>query len=434
MRILIQNVNIVTVDENMSIIYNGCIGIEENLISFVADDKESELLTNFKADKIIYGNGRFIMPGLVNAHTHSPMTILRGIADDLPFDEWLFQRIVPIEDQLTAEDVYWGAVLGMAEMIRCGVTCFADMYFYADIIVNAIEKVGMRANICGVPMKRAQNSFGAEIAEYRSYLKKWRNNQNGLIKGYVCIHSIYTHDEETIRSYIGLAKELETGIHIHVSETLQETQYMQEKYKKSTVKMLDEWGAFDVNTIAAHCVHLEEEDLNILREKKVNPVHNPSSNLKLANGIADISKMMDYEINACLGTDGAASNNNLNIIEEMHIAALLQKGLKRDPTALKAEQVIRMATVNGGKALGFGPDIGCIKKGAKADLIIINTDQLHLTPMNNIHTAIVYSLQGSDIDTVIINGDIIMEDKELKTIDEEKLKFKIRKMVQRFIS
>ncbi len=428
-KILIKNIKIITVNEKNSIINQGFIGIVGSEIIFV-EDSNNEAVKKFVADKIIDGKSMMAMPGFVNAHVHSPMTILRCHGDDKPLEDWLFNEMIPIESKFSNEDIYWGGMLGVIEQIKSGVTCFAEMYEPSDIMMDIVKENNIRANVSGPYITVNPEK---EYDEYVQHLKKWNNSNDGLIKAYSIIHAIYTYSEEKIKARVGAAKEANTGIQIHISEAPFEQVEIFEKYGTTPIVKLNEWGVFDVPTIAAHCVHLSEEDYNILANKHVNVAHCPSSNLKLASGIANVSKMLKEGINVAIGTDGPSSNSNLNFVEEMHLTSLIHKGHNMDPLAVNAKKVIEMATTNGAKALGFGNEVGIIKPGMKADIILINTDKAHLTPMNNPNSAAVYSMQGSDIDTVIVNGKILMENREMLLVDEEKIKYEVNKIANKLL-
>jgi 5-methylthioadenosine/S-adenosylhomocysteine deaminase len=432
MNILLKNIGIMTVDETNSYIKNGNIGIRDNIIEFV--ENHAEHSQNFIAQKIIDGTNKLVMPGLVNAHTHSPMTILRNCADDLPLEEWLFQNIIPKEALLTEEDVYWGALLGMMEMIKSGTTCFADMYLHMDEVAKAVLESGIRANLSKGPLVsgfRGKPGISVDVEGCTQYFKEWDHQGDGRIKTCVEIHSVYLYDEPSLRETAALAKQMNAGIHIHILETAGEMKSSQEKYGMTSIEACEKFGIFDVPVFAAHCVHVSDRDLEIMKARSVNVVHNPSSNLKLGSGIAKIPEMLGLGLNVCLGTDGAASNNNLNMFEEMNLTALLHKGVRQNPLLINAGQVLRMATINGAKALNFESEIGTIEKGKKADLTILNLDKPHLCPLNNPMSAVVYASQGSDVDTVIVNGNILMENRELKTMDEERIQYQVRKIAGR---
>ncbi|MCX8129947.1 MAG: amidohydrolase [Clostridia bacterium] len=433
MKILIKNADIITIDDERMFINNGNVAIENGYIKFVGAEAD---VTGFNADRVIDGSNKLVLPGLVNSHTHSPMTIFRNYADDLALEEWLFKKIIPAESKLTPEDVYWGAMLGITEMIKSGTTCFADMYLHMDEVVRAVQESGIRANISRGPIQssvRTKSGLEVDADSCTGFFNNWNNKENGRIKVYVEIHSVYLFDEESIRDAAALAKQLNTGIHIHLAETLGENETSINKYGADPIEISERLGIFDVPVFAAHCVQLSDKNLKMLKERNVNVSHNPTSNLKLGSGIARVPEMLAEGINVSLGTDGTASNNNLNLIEEMHIAALIHKGVSKDPTLVNAEQVLKMATVNGAKAIGFGDETGVLKQGMKADVILIDMDKPHLNPRNNLMSAVVYSAQASDVDTVIIDGKIVMENRKLITIDEEKVKYKVNEITRRIL-
>ena len=429
MKILIKNAKILPVDDAMSVIENGWIGIDGSTIVLV-EERKTEAVMAFNADRVIDAKGKMAMPGFVNTHSHSPMTILRCYGYDLPLDEWLFGKMIPTEEKFSKEDIYWGGMLGVIEQIKSGVTCFADMYEPSNVIMDLVVENQIRANVAGPHITINPDK---EYEEYVAHMKKWNNSHDGLIKEYAIIHSIYTYSEEKIRSRVAAAKEAGTGIQIHISEAPFEQSQTQEKYQKTPMQMLESWGVFDVPTLAAHCVHLTDGDFEILKNREISVAHCPSSNLKLGSGIADVPRMLRSGINVAIGTDGASSNSNLNFVEEMHLAAMIHKGNTMNPLVMNAKEVIRMATVNGAKAAGFGNETGSLEVGKKADLILIDTDKAHLTPLNNPFSAAVYSMQGSDVDTVIVNGKILMENREMKLVDEEKIKHQVRKIAKRLI-
>ncbi|MCX7923203.1 MAG: amidohydrolase [Clostridia bacterium] len=432
MNILLKNMTIITCDNTSMLIKNGNIGIANGIIEFVSTNNDE--IQKFEADRIIDGKNRIVMPGLVNSHTHGAMTILRNFADDLALEEWLFKKIFPAEGTLTPEDVYGGTMLAMAEMIKSGTTAFADMYLHMEDVAKAVVEAGIRANLCRTPFKLNSGGKAVLIDDRQGcieYHRNLHNAANGRIKVYVEIHSTYLFDEQALKDAAELAKQLNTGIHTHLLETTGELEFSINKYGMNSAEIYEKCGVFDVPTLAAHCVHLKDSDIEVLKLKGVNVAHNPTSNLKLGSGIARIPDMLEKGINICLGTDGTASNNNLNMFEEMHIAALLHKGVHMNPVLINAKETIKMATVNGAKAIGFDGETGVIKKGMKADLIILDVDKPHLCPMNDPVSAVVYSAQASDVDTVIIDGNILMENRQLKTIDEELVKYKVKQIAEK---
>jgi len=430
--LLITNVDIITMDDANMVIKDGCIGIKDGSISFISDSIPNNIATKNQ----INGKGKLAMPGLFNAHSHSAMTLMRNYADDIALEAWLFDNIFPIEAKLTEKDVYWGTMLGIAEMVKSGIVAFADMYMFMDEVARAVTESGVKANICKSPvqffeggeLKRLDKSQGTI-----DYYNKYHNSADGRIKVFVEIHSTYMFNEKTLSNAAALAKQLNTGIHIHLLETTTEVESSRRDYGMTSVEICKKTGVLDVPVLAAHCVHLTDSDMGIMKEMGCSIVHNPTSNLKLGSGIARVPQMLEMGINVCLGTDGAASNNNLNMFEEMNLAALIHKGVAMDPQLMKAETVLKMGTCNGARALGFG-DSGMIKEGMKADIILIDTDKTHFYPKSNLVSAIVYSAQAADVDTVIVDGEVIMENRTFKNIDEERIKYEVDSLSSRLLS
>lgn len=430
MNTLIKNATIVTMNNENDIIKNGHITIVDDRIEYVGESFPED----FTPQMVIDGHDKVVMPGLINSHVHTPMGLLRSYADDLPLHEWLFDKVFPVEDQLTSDDVYWASMLGIAEMIRSGVTGFADMYFFMDDIAKAVYKAGIRAHLSrGLQCFQLDYDLALDkrLQENERLFHDWNGEANGRIRVGFGPHAVYTCVPEYIQACVEFADRLGADIHVHVSETLKENEECYEKYKKSPVQHLYELGVFKRPTIAAHCVHLSEEDMDILSENKVSVVYNPGSNLKLGSGIAPVTKMIDKGINIALGTDGASSNNNLNMFEEIHLSALISKGVEQEPTAIKAYDALQMAVTNGAKALGFDKDIGVIRAGMKADLILIDMNKPHFYPRHNILANLVYSAQAADVDTVLVDGKVLMEKGELKTIDFEEVVYHINKIAGR---
>lgn len=432
MNILLKGMDAVTADPENSFVKNADIGIANGVIEFVATSGGGP--EGFKADRLVSGRHRLVMPGLVNAHTHCSMPLLRNAADDLPLDKWLFKRIFPIEARMTEDDIYWGTMLGIAEMLKTGTTAFADMYLHMDATARAVCDSGIRANLSRSPL----DGLGGEkheivrvFPECREYHRTWHGKNGGRIKVFLEVHSTYLFDADSLIKAAELASELGTGIQIHILETIKERENSFREYGKSPVEICEETGIFKVPVVAAHCVHLSDVDMDIMASRGVHAVHNPTSNLKLGGGIARVPEMLEKAMKISIGTDGAASNNNLNMFEEMHLAALLHKGTHMNPELMDAARVIAMATANGAEAVGFGGLTGRIRPGLRADLTILDTDKAHLTPLNNPYSAIVYAAQGSDVDMVLVDGEILLEGGRLTTIDEERVKHEARGIAAR---
>ena len=374
----------------------------------------------FRPDRVISGEGRLAIPGLVNAHCHTAMTLLRGYADDMDLETWLFEKIFPAEAKLTGEDIYWGTMLGVAEMLRGGVTCVNDMYLKMDNVASAFVDSGIRAMVSIGPLLTEKRGGAlVDIEGCSAFFKRWDGASGGRLGVNIEIHSIYLYQPETLMEGAHLAKELGAAIHIHILETATERTNMLKQYGESSVALAAKYGIFDVPALAAHCVHVDDNEITILRDKGVSVAHNPSSNLKLASGVAPVQKMLGQGVNVCLGTDGASSNNNLDMFMETRQAALIHKGVHRMPMAVTAAEAFKMATQNGAQALGVR-GAGAIEAGAKADIAIISLDSPHLQPVHNHLSTLVYSARASDVETVIVDGQVLMEKRVLTTIDEEK--------------
>jgi 5-methylthioadenosine/S-adenosylhomocysteine deaminase len=326
------------------------------------------------------------------------------------------EKIKPAEDHLNAEHVYWGAKLGIIELIQSGVSCFSDMYFYMDEVATVVKESGIRACLSGVLLE--VDDLGPTFMKAAiDFHDSWHGKADGRIKAFFGPHSMYLCGPEYLRETTEEALKRKTGIHIHLSESRQEVADSLEKYGKSPVQHLADLGMFECRTAAAHCVHVSTEDIELLEKHKVSVLNNPTSNMKLANGFAPIHAMLKKGINVALGTDGSASNNNVNLFEEMHLAALVNKALTEDAESVPAQQVLRMATINGAKALGLENEIGSLEVGKRADLILLDATKPHYFPRHNPVSSIVYSAQAADVSTVLVNGKVLMENYELKTMD-----------------
>lgn len=406
--------------------FPGSLCIENNVIRALGDVPQ-----DFAADVVIDAAGKVVMPGFVNCHTHAAMTLLRSYADDLPLMHWLEKKIWPLEAKLEAEDIYWGTLLACREMIGCGTTTFADMYFFMEEAARAVADSGIRASLSRGLIGVAPKGESA-LEESKAFIQQWHGKANGRITTMLGPHAPYTCPPDYLEKVMQLAEDLEVGIHIHVAETRQEVEDINRQYGKSPVELLDEVGLFQFPVLAAHCVHVSEADMEILREKNVKVAHNPESNMKLASGIAPVPRMLAEGITVGLGTDGAASNNNLDLLEEMRSTALLHKVSQEDPTVISAYQALEMATKYGGQALGL--PVGVLAPGKQADVILIDLRKPHLQPLHDIPAHIVYAAQASDVDTVIVNGEVVMENRQVKTVDEEQLYAEITKRAGRLVS
>ncbi len=416
-RIKIENATIVTMTGRDDIIPKGDIYITGDRISFAGPAGNGP--TGWQPDEIIDAGGMVAMPGFINCHTHAAMTLLRSYADDLPLMEWLASRIWPLEERLTGEDVYWGTMLCILEMIKSGTTTFADMYFFMDDVARAVEKSGIRASLARGMVGTAPTAQLA-LDETEQFIKAWHGGAGGRITAMVGPHAPYTCPPDYLKKVMSLSEKYNVGVHIHLSESRSEVEDIRKQYGKTPTEHVHDLGLFDFPVLAAHCVHLSQNDIKILKEKNVGVAHNPESNMKLASGIAPVPQMLAEGINVGLGTDGAASNNNLDMLEEMRSAALLHKVNTGDPTTLPSYQALEMATRTGGRVLGL-PDIGAIQPGYKADIILIDFEKPHLYPKHDLVAHTVYAAQSSDIDTVIIDGKVVMRKGKVLTLDEKEI-------------
>lgn len=384
----------------------------------------------FQTDKVIDGKDRLVIPGLINCHTHSYMSFMRNVADDLSFMDWLFGTIDPIEQQMTDEDTYWGAMLAIMEMMRSGTTCFNDMQMNIHQTTRAVKESGMRAMICRGLVGSGKDEAG-QMRLAQAYEERDAAKDCDRLTFMLGPHAPYTCDDGFMKVVSEEAKKEHMGIHVHLSESVSEIEQIQEKYGCSPIEMAEKNGLFDVPAIAAHCVQIDEKDMDILKNKNVSVVTNPASNMKLGNGFAPVARMLEKGINVCLGTDGAASNNCLNMFHELSLLTLIHKGVNKTPQCISAAEGFRIATINGAKALGLEKEIGSIEVGKKADLAILDLNTPSLTPRNNLLAALSYSANGSEVDTVIIDGKITMENKKLLTIDESLVYQKINEIIVR---
>ncbi|NLY86592.1 MAG: amidohydrolase [Tissierellia bacterium] len=427
MTILIKDITLVPMDGKNEVIEKTNIYMDDKIIHI------GELRDDIEVERVIDGKNKVAMPGLINAHTHIGMSLLRNFADDLPLHDWLTKKIWPTEAKLIGEDVYWGSLLSIVEMIQSGTTAFCDMYFFMDQVGKALEESGIRGVLTrGLIEEQGKNE--EKLDETKDLYNNWHGKGNGRIKVMVAPHAPYTCSPDFLKETIKLANELNTGIHIHLSETKKEVEDSYKNFGKSPIKHVYDLGLFDVHTIAAHCVHVDDEDIEIMKEKNVYPVNNPGSNLKLASGFAPVDKMLKKGISVALGTDGSSSNNNLNMFEEINLAAIVNKAVNLDAVSVPALDALKMSTVNGAKALAWFDEIGSVEAGKKADLILIDMDKPHLYPRHNIISALAYTVQASDVDTVIVDGRIIMEKREIKTLDVEKIKYMAEKHAKDLIN
>ncbi|MBM4240533.1 MAG: amidohydrolase family protein [Euryarchaeota archaeon] len=410
--ILIENVTILG-DE----IKKGSVLIENDKIVDITDNINSN-----DADEVISGDKKVLIPGLVNTHTHLSMTLMRGLADDLALETWLNEHIWPVEANLTGDHCYAGALLGCVEMIKSGTTTFNDMYFFMDYVAKAVKEAGLRCLLShGMIDLGDEEKRKKEFKESIRIIKKCNDSADGRIQVAFGPHTPYTCSTELLEGVRKEANKYGVKIHIHVSETQNEIQQIVEAHGKRPFEYLEDIGFLGEDIIAAHAVWVSDNEMEIIKSRNVKISHNPASNMKLASGVSPVDKMLKNGICVSLGTDGAASNNNLDMLEEMKTAALLQKVHNLDPTALSAEKVFEMATMGGATALGLEREIGSIEVGRKGDLVLLDMKTPHLTPFRHPISHIVYSANGGDVSTVICNGEIMMRDKELKILNEKEV-------------
>jgi len=414
--ILIKDGYIITMDAQRRILERGSVAIEGDKITAVGKDVQE------RADTVIDARGKAVLPGLINAHTHLSMTLLRGVADDMPLMEWLETKIWPIEKNLTAQDSYLGALLGCLEMIKSGTTCFADQYFFMQDVARAVEEAGLRAMLSyGIIEMDDPKRRESELRAGEKLVKTCQGAAGGRIQTMFGPHAAYTCSPECLMQVKELAKKYKVGIHTHISETQDEVDKITKKYGKRPVEHLDSIGFLGPEVLAAHCIWLTEREIAVIQKQGVKPVHNPVSNMKTASGVAPVPEMLAAGIPVALGTDGAASNNSLDMFSEMKFAALLSKAHKLDPTALPAQVVLEMATINGAIALGLQDKIGSLEVGKKADIVMVDMKKPHLAPLHNVISHLVYSAVGGDVDTVVVDGKVLMRERGVLTLDEVKV-------------
>jgi 5-methylthioadenosine/S-adenosylhomocysteine deaminase len=412
--LLIENAIIVPV-EPMAVYRPGYLAVAGDSIAAVGEGSAAK---DLEPRKRINGDGLLVMPGLVNAHTHVAMTLMRGYADDLRLEPWLQKKIWPLEFNLTAGDCYWGSLLGIVEMLKSGATTFNDMYHFSEATARAARDAGIRACPSEVLLSflpDARERMERAFAEAR----QWNGTADGRIRPMFALHATYSVSKELMREVVEEAKRQGLRIHIHLSETAWEVEQSRGHTGKTPVEVAAEGGAFEPGALAAHCVHVDDNDIAILHEAGVGVSHNPTSNLKLASGFAPVVAMLRRGVTLGLGTDGAASNNNLDMWEELRLAALLHKAVTNDPTALPAAQALRMATLGGAEALGLAGEIGSLTVGKKADLILLDLRRPHLTPLFEPISHLVYCARADDVRTVIVNGRVLVEDGRCVTVNEE---------------
>ena len=421
--LIVNGAWVISMDADGTIIRDGAIAVDDGLI--LAMGTAEEIASAYSANEVLDGGNRIVMPGLVNGHSHAAMTLLRGLADDLALMDWLENYIFPSEVEFVdAEFVRIGTELACWEMIRGGTTTFVDMYYYPDTIAEVVERCGMRALISATVIdQRSPDAENADdsIAKGNGFIERWLG-RNSRITPIFGPHANYTLNAEQLKATRAAAMEYGVPISIHVSESPFELQYSQDTYGMPSIELYESIGFFDGPTIAAHVVWPTEDEIPILVERKVGVIHNPTSNMKIASGIAPITEMLDAGVLLGLGTDGAASNNDLDMWEEMRLAAFLQKVDRMDPTVIPATTVLKMATRGGAEAIGLGDTTGSLEVGKRADLIQVAFDDVHHVPTYDVVSHLVYVTDEQDVASVVVDGKVLMKEREMLTIDTKRVR------------
>ncbi len=417
-KLLLQNALIIPLDDDSEDYYRGDILIRGGVIERIIPRPLAGGAEDVK--NIIDCTNMAVMPGFVNTHGHASMSLMRGYADDMPLQSWLEDKIWPLEEYLQSDDIYWGAQLSIAEMIKGGTTTFTDMYFEMDRVAEAAAESGIRAVLARGLI--GLDSGGEEaLKDTARFIDDWHGEAGGRINISLGPHAPYTCPPEFLKKVIALAEKSGRLVQIHLSETAFEVQECLKQYGVRPPQLLNEAGLLELPVIAAHCVHLDPDDISILAEKRVGVAHNPGSNLKLGSGVAPLCSMLEAGIKVGLGTDGPASNNNLDMVEEMRLASLLAKGIAQDPTLVPAKKALQLATRGGAEALGL-TGIGQLREGYRADLIGFKLDVPHLIPLHDPLAHLAYAASAADVDLVIVDGAILLEKGKLVRVDEDKIR------------
>jgi 5-methylthioadenosine/S-adenosylhomocysteine deaminase len=425
--LLITRGTLVTMNSSRDIQEDGAIAIKGDTI--VAIGPRTELSARFEPKQVIDATNKLVLPGFINGHTHVPMTLMRGLHDDVTLHDWLYQYIFPAEAKnVTEEFVRWGTRLAAAELIRGGVTTFADMYYFEDAVAEETKAAGMRGVLgeTWIDFPAPDNKTEAEMSAYtEKFLKRWQGDP--LIHAAAAPHSIYTCSQKTLQDAAALARRYHAPILIHTAEVQKELDDSLKQNGASPVQYLDKIGILGPDVVSAHCIFVDEADRKTLAQRQVGCVHNPSSNMMLASGVSPVAEMRAAGIAVGLGTDGpAGSNNDLDLMEEMDLTAKLAKISKMDPLAMNAKAVVEMATIEGARAIHLEKEIGSLESGKKADVILIDLDKPNAVPIYDIYAALAYALKGSDVRTVVIGGKVVMRDRKLLTINEDQVLAKAR--------
>jgi len=424
--VILTGGSVATMNGEFELFDPGAVAIRRGSIEAVGP--ADRVTAEYTADEVVDCSGCVVIPGLINAHTHAPMTLLRGLADDLRLDVWLMGYMMPVEQEFVRPDFCWlGTQLACAEMIRSGTTCFADMYYYEEAVADATAQAGLRA-ICAETVLKFSTpdalSYDESLEHTRDFIQRWKGHP--LVTPAVGPHAPYTTTPELLRACGQMALELDVPLHIHIAETAQEVEEHRAEYGMPMVPWVKKLDVFQANVTAAHCVHLDEGEMHTLLHHGVGVAHNPTSNLKLASGFAPVVHMLELGLNVGIGTDGPASNNDLDMWEEMRLAALLAKGVTSDPTVLPARQALAMATIIGARALHIDDQVGSLEPGKRADIAVVSLRSVHNTPKfardsEALYAQLVYAAKGSDVRDVMCQGRWLMRDRALLTLDEQTL-------------
>ena len=417
----------------------GEYGFGDKIVSVIVENGKysyiGEAEPRIAVDEVIDGKGNLLIPAFYNTHCHAAMTLFRGYGEDLPLDRWLNEKIFPAEDRLTNKSVNVATKLAIAEMLANGIASFSDMYMFMDEVANAALETGIKANISRSIVSFAESDNIAKDSRFLEsvqLVKDYDGAGDGRIKVDMSLHAEYTNTEQMSRFVAEYTKENNLGMQVHISETEKEhSECMERRGGRTPIEFFNDCGLLDSRTTAAHCVYLTDNDMDIIKEKNVSVAHNPVSNLKLGSGVMQFRKMLDKGINVTLGTDGVASNNNLDILKELQYAVLLGKGISRSPESVKAEEMFALATLNGAIAQGRF-DCGSIKLGNKADAVLLNLDSVNNIPSYDLYTTIAYSAKSSDVLMTMVDGKVLYKDGEYKTIDIEKLKFEAKDVINHY--
>lgn len=423
--------NITLVDEEFKILPDMNLITEKDRVIYIGKEAPKDY-----QGEIYEGKNKVLMPGFYNAHCHIPMTLLRGYGEGLSLQSWLFDKVFPFEAKLTGEDCYWGTMLGAIELIKSGVMSFTDMYFFIEDIIRAVDESGLKGNITHGASFNSNTPNFYDLKSYKDterLARIYNGKKDSRIKIDASLHAEYTSNEGFVRQVAEFAKDMDLIVQVHVSETQKEHEECKQRHGLTPLAYFEKCGLLDQMAVAAHCVWVEDEDLDIMKRKNVIPIHCISSNLKLGSGFAPIKKMIQKGIMVGIGTDGASSNNNLNFMEEIHLASMVNKGVTRDPEFLPPGEILKMATKNGAISQGR-KDTGSIKVGNKADLIVIDLDKPHLQPVFDVLANVMYSAQSDDICLSMIDGNVVYKNGEFTNIDVERVVFESNKIKSRILS